>query len=75
MVSKMNKKYKFSPPYQRDNRLVMQPIYTTIHTISYSNHMRSKYSHIKSRYKQQPPFIKPHNARDYKIVSDWIGNH
>ena len=56
------RKYTLYPPYHRDSRLIIRPLYTTIHCISYSYHKRGKYDHVKSRYKQQPPFIKPHNA-------------
>ena len=57
------KKYTFTPPYHRDSRLIIRPSYTTTHEITYPYHKRGRYGHIKSRYKQQPPFIKPHNTK------------
>jgi hypothetical protein len=57
-----NRKYSFSPPYNRDSRLVIRPLFTTTHEITYPYHNRGRYNRIKSRYKQQPPFIKPHNT-------------
>ncbi len=57
------RKYIFSPPYNRDSRLVIRPFYTTTHEMSYVYHKGGRYGHIKSRYKQQPPFITPHNRK------------
>ena len=57
-----NRKYTFSPPYNRDSRLIMRPLFTTTHEITYPYHNRGRYNRIKSRYKQQPPFIKPRNT-------------
>ena len=57
-----NRKYSFSPPYNRDSRLVIRPLFKTTHEITYPYHNRGRYNHIKSRYKQQPPFIKPRNT-------------
>ena len=57
------RKYILSPPYNRDNRLVIRPLYTTTHTMTYTYHKRGRYGDIKSRYKQQPPFVKPHNTK------------
>ena len=53
-----NRKYTFSPPYNRDSRLIIRPLFTTAHEISYPYHNSGKYNRIKSRYKQQPPFVK-----------------
>ena len=57
-----NRKYTFSPPYNRDSRLVIRPLFKTTHETTYPYHNLGRYNHIKSRYKQQPPFLKPRNT-------------
>lgn len=52
-----NRKYTFSPPYNRDSRLVIRPFFKTTHEITYPYPNRGRYIRIKSRYKQQPPFV------------------
>ena len=58
-----SRKYVFSTPYHRDSRLIIRPLYTTTHEMTYPYHKRGRYGDIKSRYKHQPPFINPHNTK------------
>ncbi len=58
-----SRKYVFSPPYHRDSRLIIRPLYMTTHGMTYTYHKRGRYGDVKSRYKQQPPFINPSNTK------------
>ena len=66
MIMKSTKKYVFTTPYHRDSRLISNPSYKTTHEVTYPYHDTGKYDHIKSKFKQQSPFIK--NTRDRKYV-------
>ncbi len=57
------KKYEFSTPYDRDNRLIVRPIYTTTHNSTYIYFNRSKYGYVKSKYKQQIPFVRHYKTK------------
>ena len=58
MVIKIVKTSLINPPYQRDNRLIVVPLFETTHLMTYPCPNLGKYLKTKSRYKKCVPFIK-----------------
>ena len=52
-MKKSNDKYILFPPYQLDNMLIKNPLFTTTHFSEYIVKNNNKFSKIKSRYKNE----------------------
>ena len=73
--NRSSSRYIFSPPYDRDSRLVANPLYTTTHETSYPYHNNGRYAHIASKYKQCTPFIKSPSKNVYRGKSKSFRSH
>jgi hypothetical protein len=50
-MKKSNDKHILFPPYQLDDMLIKNPLFTTTHVSEYMVKNNNKFSKIKSRYK------------------------